>query len=177
MPASPHSGHIAPLDIMTFNLRYASASTPHSWAERRPVTCQLLRRESPHLIGTQGASTSNCATLSRTLAQATRGSAPAVKEAATVNSRPSSTTRAASPPLKGKLVDSWTRAAKRGEQYGTWHGYEQPVPGGVRIDWILTSPDVITRYAAVNLHCDQGRYPSDHLPVQAVIALPQPGRL
>jgi endonuclease/exonuclease/phosphatase family metal-dependent hydrolase len=78
---------------------------------------------------------------------------------------------------EGKLVDSWTRAAKRGEQYGTWHGYEQPVPGGVRIDWILTSPDVITRYAAVNLHCDQGRYPSDHLPVQAVIALPQPGRL
>jgi len=53
MPASPHSGHIAPLDIMPFNLRYASASTPHSWAERRPVTRQLLRRESPHLIGTQ----------------------------------------------------------------------------------------------------------------------------
>ena len=38
---------------MPFNLRYASASTPHSWAERRPVTRQLLRRESPHLIGTQ----------------------------------------------------------------------------------------------------------------------------
>ena len=58
MPASPpsdqtDSGQIAPLDIMTFNLRYASASAPHSWAERRPVTRKLLRGESPHLIGTQ----------------------------------------------------------------------------------------------------------------------------
>jgi endonuclease/exonuclease/phosphatase family metal-dependent hydrolase len=42
----------------------------------------------------------------------------------------------------------------------------------VRIDWILTSPAVITSYAAINAHCDQGRYPSDHLPVQAVITLP-----
>src|SRR6202050_2994381 len=41
------------LDVMTFNLRHASASAPHSWAERRPVTGKLLRRESPHLIGTQ----------------------------------------------------------------------------------------------------------------------------
>ena len=56
---------------------------------------------------------------------------------------------------EGSLVDSWTRAAKRGEHYGTWHGYKQPVPGGVRIDWILTSPDVITRYAAINAYCDQ----------------------
>jgi exonuclease III len=78
---------------------------------------------------------------------------------------------------EGNLVDSWTRAAERGEHYGTRHDYEQPVPGGVRIDWILTSPDVTTRYAAINAHCDQGRYPSDHLPVQAVITLPQPGRL
>jgi hypothetical protein len=41
------------LDVMTFNLRYASASSPHSWAERRPVTRKLLRRESPQLICTQ----------------------------------------------------------------------------------------------------------------------------
>jgi hypothetical protein len=38
---------------MTFNLRYASAVAPYSWAERRPVTRKLLRGESPHLIGTQ----------------------------------------------------------------------------------------------------------------------------
>jgi exonuclease III len=66
---------------------------------------------------------------------------------------------------QGNLVDSWTRAAKRCEHYGTWHGYEQRVPGGVRIDCIFTSPDVITSYAAINAYCDQGRYPSDHLPI------------
>src|ERR1700689_4160359 len=38
---------------MTFNLRYASTSAPHSWAEPRPPTRKLLRAESPHLIGTQ----------------------------------------------------------------------------------------------------------------------------
>ena len=77
---------------------------------------------------------------------------------------------------EGGLVDSWHRAAKRGEHFATWHGYNPPVPGGPRIDWILTSPDVITRYAAINVYCDQGQYPSDHLPVQAVITLPRPGR-
>ncbi|MDQ2810538.1 MAG: endonuclease/exonuclease/phosphatase family protein [Actinomycetota bacterium] len=78
---------------------------------------------------------------------------------------------------QGNLVDAWTSAAKRGEHYSTWHGYKHPVPGGVRIDWILTSPDVITTYAAINPYSDQDRYPSDHLPVQAIITLPQPGQL
>ena len=53
MPTSPDSGQRAELDVMTFNLRYASARPPHSWAERRPVMRLLLRGESPHLIGTQ----------------------------------------------------------------------------------------------------------------------------
>ena len=78
---------------------------------------------------------------------------------------------------EGNLVDSWHRAAKRGEHYGTWHGYDEPVPSGTRIDWILTSPDVTTRYATINTYRDQGQYPSDHLPVQAVISLPRPGQL
>ena len=47
-PAGP-----ADLDVMTFNLRYASASTPNSWAQRRPVTRALLTTERPDLIGTQ----------------------------------------------------------------------------------------------------------------------------
>src|ERR1700743_2297486 len=53
MPANSQSGEIGPLAIMTFNPRYASARTPHSWAERRPVMRKLLRGEAPHLIGTQ----------------------------------------------------------------------------------------------------------------------------
>jgi hypothetical protein len=53
MPAGPHADPSATLDVMTFNLRYASAAAPHSWAERRPVMRQLLLGASPHLIGTQ----------------------------------------------------------------------------------------------------------------------------
>jgi endonuclease/exonuclease/phosphatase family metal-dependent hydrolase len=47
-PAAP-----ADLDVMTFNLRYASAGTPNSWAQRRPVMRTLLTTEQPDLIGTQ----------------------------------------------------------------------------------------------------------------------------
>ncbi|MEV4277889.1 endonuclease/exonuclease/phosphatase family protein [Actinoplanes xinjiangensis] len=47
-PAAP-----ADLEVMSFNLRYASITPPHSWAERRPVTRALLAAERPDLIGTQ----------------------------------------------------------------------------------------------------------------------------
>jgi endonuclease/exonuclease/phosphatase family metal-dependent hydrolase len=47
-PAAPSD-----LNVMTFNLRYASASTPNSWAQRRPVMRVLLTTERPDLIGTQ----------------------------------------------------------------------------------------------------------------------------
>ncbi|MET9834551.1 endonuclease/exonuclease/phosphatase family protein [Streptomyces sp. NPDC006385] len=41
------------LQVMSFNLRFASTTEPHSWAVRRPVMRELLRREAPHVIGTQ----------------------------------------------------------------------------------------------------------------------------
>ena len=41
------------LHVMSFNLRYASTSTPNSWAQRRPVMAELLRREQPTVLGTQ----------------------------------------------------------------------------------------------------------------------------
>jgi endonuclease/exonuclease/phosphatase family metal-dependent hydrolase len=280
MPASSHFDEIAPLDVMTFNLRYASASAPHSWAERRPVIRKLLRGEAPHLIGTQeglyhqlrdieqdlgagyawigtgreGGSRGEFAAIFYDTARLTpleydhfwlsetpstigstdnfrrkkeRAGSPrmvtcvrfgvqgtasmfyalnthldnrsevARRRAATQLTRyltsrldpalPRIVTgdfnAAATPGTSvydtmlnaGHLVDSWTHATQRGEHYATWHGYQPPVPGGVRIDWILTSPDVSTRYAAINTYRDQGQYPSDHLPVQAVITLPQPG--
>ncbi|EEP72330.1 hypothetical protein MCAG_02657 [Micromonospora sp. ATCC 39149] len=43
----------ADLDVMTFNLRYASSSRPNSWAQRRPAMRELLTAEQPDLIGTQ----------------------------------------------------------------------------------------------------------------------------
>ncbi|GGS17794.1 metal-dependent hydrolase [Streptomyces humidus] len=42
-----------PLEVMTFNLRFASRRKPHSWADRRPVMSALLHRATPHVIGTQ----------------------------------------------------------------------------------------------------------------------------
>ncbi|MFI1033965.1 endonuclease/exonuclease/phosphatase family protein [Streptomyces sp. NPDC020951] len=43
----------APLEVMTFNLRYPGARDPNTWPVRRPVMRALLRRAAPHVIGTQ----------------------------------------------------------------------------------------------------------------------------
>ncbi|MFB6440035.1 endonuclease/exonuclease/phosphatase family protein [Streptomyces sp. NPDC056411] len=67
----------------------------------------------------------------------------------------------------GALVDSWDTAEARSTQYATFHGYRPLVRDGERIDWILTSPTVRTRRAAINTYSEHGQFPSDHLPVQA----------
>ncbi len=41
------------LCVATFNLRFASAERPNSWAQRRPVMRECLRQLAPDLIGTQ----------------------------------------------------------------------------------------------------------------------------
>jgi len=276
-PARLPADQPATLNVMTFNLRYASASAPHSWAERRPVMSNLLTSESPHLIGTQeglyqqlldieadlggryawigtgrdGGSRGEFAAIfydpdrlaplgydhfwlsgtprligSRDTYAVDADRAGSVRMATCVhfsvrgtasefyalnthldNRSRTARRRAATQLVRylsseldpalprivtgdfnapatagadvydtmitaGNLVDSWTRAERRGELYATWHGYNGPVPGGTRIDWILTSPDVVTSYAAISTYSDRGQYPSDHLPVQAVITLP-----
>jgi endonuclease/exonuclease/phosphatase family metal-dependent hydrolase len=280
--SAPPADQLAELSVMTFNLRHASANAPHSWAERRPVTRKLLRRESPHLIGTQEGLYQQLRDIEQDLGAGyewigtgreggSHGEFMAIfydterlipleydhfwlsQTPGTIGSkdkiwkkeeRPGSPrmvtwvrfgvrgtssifyalnthldnrsktareraanqlagflTNRLDPGLPrivtgdfnapaavgtsvydtmlnaGNLVDSWHRAAQHSEHYATWHGYQKPVPGGTRIDWILTSPDVTTRYAAINTYCDQGQYPSDHLPVQATIALPLSGQL
>ncbi|ELP63546.1 endonuclease/exonuclease/phosphatase family protein [Streptomyces turgidiscabies] len=46
--------HAGALNVMTFNVRFATVvdKTPR-WSVRRPVMRELLRRERPHVIGTQ----------------------------------------------------------------------------------------------------------------------------
>jgi endonuclease/exonuclease/phosphatase family metal-dependent hydrolase len=53
--ASPLMGPAkgAELHVMSFNLRFAAETGPHSWPQRRPVMADLLRREQPTLMGTQ----------------------------------------------------------------------------------------------------------------------------
>lgn len=69
------------------------------------------------------------------------------------------------------LTDTWTAAKERSTPvYCTFHGYGTLWPEDVRIDWILTrGADV--HVAAVNTFAQGGQYPSDHLPVQALITL------
>ncbi|MEV6305475.1 endonuclease/exonuclease/phosphatase family protein [Actinoplanes sp. NPDC051861] len=71
-----------------------------------------------------------------------------------------------------RLTDTWTSAPRRGPDYATIHNYRPLVPGGKRVDWILTSPGVTTSGALMNIYRHGGQWPSDHLPIQARIHLP-----
>ncbi|WP_020578537.1 endonuclease/exonuclease/phosphatase family protein [Actinopolymorpha alba] len=70
------------------------------------------------------------------------------------------------------LRDSWTAAEeRRTPAYGTFHGYQPPVVGGHRIDWILARSETRVRSAAINAFTLEGRWASDHWPVHALIDL------
>jgi endonuclease/exonuclease/phosphatase family metal-dependent hydrolase len=70
----------------------------------------------------------------------------------------------------GGLTDTWVAAPDRhGAAYATWHGYHTPVPDGPRIDWMLTTGGLTTRAAGINTFTRDGRFPSDHLPIQALL--------
>lgn len=266
-PAAPVD-EIAYLDVMSFNLRVAGVTPPHSWQSRRPVMAALLTAERPHLIGTQEGLAAQLDDIENDLGPAydrigtgrdgggrgqqtailydtTRLSAlasghfwlsetPEVPGSSSWNSGyvrmvtwvrfTDSVTgrefyavnahldnRSAGARLRGTrllgrrlaafaalpivltgdfnspagtagepyrllteragLRDTWTAAPEHGPEYGTFHDYRPLVPGGPRIDWILTTPDVTALAALMNTHHEGRRYPSDHLPVQARIRL------
>lgn len=74
----------------------------------------------------------------------------------------------------GPTIDTWdTAEAQLTPAWGTFPDYQAPVEGGERIDWILTSQDITTVRAAINVPSGgEGHFPSDHAAVQAVLALP-----
>lgn len=41
------------LEVMTFNLRYASEQPPNTWTDRRPVVAEVLAQTAPDVFGTQ----------------------------------------------------------------------------------------------------------------------------
>lgn len=51
--SSPKAEAALSLCVMTFNLRYASATPPNAWPQRRPVMKACLEQYNPDLIGTQ----------------------------------------------------------------------------------------------------------------------------
>lgn len=266
-PARAAEGGDEPLRTMTFNLRFASDTPPNSWPERRPVTRELLRRERPHVIGTQEGLYAQLRDIQADLgprydrigtgrAGGSRDEFMAVffdtrrlepvefdhfwlsdtpdvigsntwgggsirmvtwvrfrdlrlgRELYVLNTHldnasPYARARAADLTaarigtldralplivtgdfnvaahkdpvydtlLGAGLVDSWDTAAERSKLYATFHGYKPLVPDGDRIDWILTSPGVTTHSAVINTFALDGRFPSDHLPVQATLTL------
>ena len=70
--------------------------------------------------------------------------------------------------LIGGMTDTWLAGPRTTPAYGTFHGYGPLVPDGPRIDWILTRGARVEA-AAINTYQRDGQYPSDHLPVQALI--------
>jgi endonuclease/exonuclease/phosphatase family metal-dependent hydrolase len=73
---------------------------------------------------------------------------------------------------EGGLQDTWLAADRQLTPYaGTFPNYGTPNPDGTRIDWILASPGVEVRAAAINTWTRDGRYPSDHTPVQALLKI------
>ncbi|GAA2444500.1 endonuclease/exonuclease/phosphatase family protein [Actinomadura vinacea] len=69
------------------------------------------------------------------------------------------------------FVDTWKTADKRGPAYNTFGGWKPPVPGGDRIDWILTRGDVRTGWTEIDPYQKDGLYPSDHYPVVAHVTI------
>ncbi|WP_245827809.1 endonuclease/exonuclease/phosphatase family protein [Sinomonas mesophila] len=73
----------------------------------------------------------------------------------------------------GLLRDTWTAAERRlTPAWGTFANYKDPVEGASRIDWVLATSGMTVHQAAINPFTLEDRYPSDHLPVQALVRIP-----
>ncbi|MBC7724308.1 MAG: endonuclease/exonuclease/phosphatase family protein [Burkholderiaceae bacterium] len=73
----------------------------------------------------------------------------------------------------GGLLDSWDTTGDRlTDAWGTFPNYRAPQLGRKRIDWILVSPSIEVVSAAINVAQFDGKWPSDHAPVQAVLRIP-----
>jgi endonuclease/exonuclease/phosphatase family metal-dependent hydrolase len=263
-PATPGD-----LDVMTFNLRYGSRRTPHSWAQRRPAMRTVLAAERPDLIGTQEGLATQLRDIENDLGDrydyigagrngGTRGEHMAIffdktrltpltsgnfwlsgtpevpgsntwggasirmvtwvlfADLATgrhfyavnthLDNRNENARRRAARLILNRMAafdplpilltgdfntpaqptsrvydmlvaqagyrDSWTAAPRHGPSYATIHNYQPLVPDGLRVDWILTTPDVTAVAALMNTYRRGNQYPSDHMPVQVRLRLP-----
>ncbi|NIA15413.1 MAG: endonuclease [Nitrospiraceae bacterium] len=74
--------------------------------------------------------------------------------------------------VKGGLRDAWISAEKRVGPVGTFGGWKNPDPANdSRIDWILFRGPVTAQYCETVTYNEKGRYPSDHYPVFARLAI------
>lgn len=76
-----------------------------------------------------------------------------------------------------KLVDTYRKLYPVDRQHeGTRGGFSGDTDGP-RIDWILTSPGIETLAAGINRTNADGRFPSDHFPIVAVVRMSSPTML
>ena len=76
----------------------------------------------------------------------------------------------------GTLTDAWAAAGTRlTAEWGTFPNYRAPKRERKRIDWIVVTPGVEVDRIGINSRRPGGVWPSDHLPVQAVLRLPGVG--
>ncbi|MCP4640502.1 MAG: endonuclease/exonuclease/phosphatase family protein [bacterium] len=68
------------------------------------------------------------------------------------------------------LVDAYDVAAETAGPKSTWCGFEKPDESGRRIDWVLCGGAVTVGRCEVVGYNQDGRYPSDHLPVVATVS-------
>ncbi|HWM17723.1 MAG TPA: endonuclease/exonuclease/phosphatase family protein [Microbacterium sp.] len=74
----------------------------------------------------------------------------------------------------GTLADAWDDADRRlTPAWNTYRAYREPRVGARRIDWIAVSRSVRVLRIGINARRVDGGWPSDHLPVQAVVRLPE----
>lgn len=70
---------------------------------------------------------------------------------------------------KPKLIDTFRQAVPtRGKEEGTTNGFKGGREGA-RIDWILCTPGLTATAAGIDFVDRDGRFPSDHYPVWAVL--------
>jgi endonuclease/exonuclease/phosphatase family metal-dependent hydrolase len=71
-----------------------------------------------------------------------------------------------------RLVDTFRILHPEAREVGTFHGFKGG-SGGAKIDYILAEPAVQVLEAAIQRDHREGRYPSDHYPVAAILVLPR----
>jgi endonuclease/exonuclease/phosphatase family metal-dependent hydrolase len=72
--------------------------------------------------------------------------------------------------LAGSLTDSWSAATHKSGPEGTMSGFRGGT-GGRRIDWILYRGPFTALSTEIVTYNEDGRYPSDHYPVLAILEL------
>jgi endonuclease/exonuclease/phosphatase family metal-dependent hydrolase len=70
--------------------------------------------------------------------------------------------------LTGRLKDAWQETARKTGPTGTFNGFKGDA-GGARIDWILYRGKIHPESVETVTFNRDGRYPSDHYPVFAVL--------